>query len=381
MCALLGEVGRRKLDKIAIASSIGRSLHRATAAILLVGPPFIGVAIAQSASAAIDAPLATIDEAPATTDLAPGDDVTNRLASQSPARRPRGRSIGNFLSSLFGSMPQVIGPAVSASEYPWQLALRISANGKAWRCGGILIAPQYVLTAAHCLDAADVSDRSIIRRVRSANIEVFHGSREYARGSLHPADPAWGPLINPGWKRTVVAPFAGDAALIRLVQPIQGPTIAPIQVSPTHGPKAVVSGWGRFDSSKQTSSVLRAVAVPLIDNATCTSHLPADRRNLVSDTSLCAESPNADSCKGDSGGPLVVGSRRSPQTIGIVSWGPSESCSLAGLNGMLIGGYTRASSIASWVHDVTGDSATQTSAPPEPLFNVIPIAVGGGVDR
>lgn len=368
------------MGKFSTASAIERSFLRATAAIMLVGTPFGGVAIAQPITAA-DAPLVTADVAPPTSDLAPGDEVTNRLANQAPARRPTGRWIGHLLSSLFGSKPQVVGVAVSASEYPWQVALRISANGKAWRCGGILISPIYVLTAAHCLDAADVSDRSKIKRVRSANIELFHGSREYARGSLYPADPAWGPLINPGWKLNAAAPFAGDAALIRLVQPILGPTVAPIQVSPTFGPKAVVSGWGRFDSSNQPSSVLRAVAIPLIDNMTCTSHLPAERRYLVSDTSLCAESPRADSCKGDSGGPLVVGSRRSPQTIGIVSWGPSESCGLAGPNGTLIGGYTRAAAIASWVRGVTGDPATQTSAPPEPLFSVIPIAVGGGVDR
>lgn len=369
------------MGKIAIALSNEGLLLRATAAILLVSPAFSGVAIAQPASAATDAPLATTDQAPPTIDLAPGDEVTNRLARQAPIRRPRGKSFADFVSSLFGSTRQVIGITVAASEYPWQIALRINANGTPWRCGGILIAPYYVLTAAHCLDAADVSDRSIIRRVRSPKIEVFHGSREYGRGSVHPADATWGPLIHPGWQRNPVAPFAGDAALIRLAQPIQGPTSAPIQVSPGHGPKAVVSGWGRFDSSNQPSSLLRAVAAPLIDNATCTSHLPAERRNLVSDTSLCTESSKADSCKGDSGGPLVVGSRRSPQTIGIVSWGPSESCGLAGPNGTLIGGYTRASAIASWVLGVTGDAATQTGAPPEPLFSVNPIAVGGGVDR
>lgn len=364
---------------------VARGGARATIRVRLVAI-FALVSIGSGADAAqaagvSPAPLPIVPSQPAITDLAPGDAVTNRLKRLAPARRPRPKSLAELLGLLFGVGKQVIGPEVAASAYPWQVALRITANGDSWRCGGILISPNFVLTAAHCLDAADVSVRAKIWRVRGAQIEVFHGHREYARGGQLPVDSAWGPLFHTAWKDRDDQVYAGDAALIHLAWPLTTGTFAPLQVAVINPPRAVVSGWGRFDGLNIESPALRAATLPLIDDDTCMSHLAADRRYLMSGTSLCSESNSRVACKGDSGGPLVIGSRLHPQTIGIVSWGIFEECGRAGSNGTLIAGYTRASAIADWVRTVTGDAQSLTSAPPDALFDVQPISVGGGPDR
>jgi secreted trypsin-like serine protease len=303
-----------------------------------------------------------------------GDPVGNPLASLAdPASAPEGRR---------GLSPDVVGPEVESQDYPWQVGIRVETGGAGggWRCGGILISPRFVLTAAHCLDAADYNDYSIVRRVAPQMVTVFHGDRVFGQGTSRAADPAWVPIIHPKWKTDQSKPFAFDVGLIRLQQPIANATLAPLQSAAINSGSGVVSGWGRFDSSNIPSQTLRAAAVPLIDNATCKAHLPANAKAYVTDVALCAESTTNDACAGDSGGPLVIGSRSAPQTIGVVSWGPSGHCTFRGPNNTMVGGYARAAAVVDWVRSSTGDPNTVTSAAPQRLMSVNPIS-GTGVDR
>jgi trypsin len=116
----------------------------------------------------------------------------------------------------------------------------------------------------------------------------------------------------------------------------------------------VVSGWGQY--SDQTSGILRAATVPLAELQTCRQHASAMIRNSLTEITICSVDEKRDACQGDSGGPLVIGPRRAPQTIGIVSFGLEAGCGVPSQSGRLVGAYTRASILVSFIEAAMKES-------------------------
>ena len=104
---------------------------------------------------------------------------------------------------------------------------------------------------------------------------------------------------------------------------------------------AVVTGWGRLNSTGPKSDTLQEVRVNTVTNSECArSH--GDHR--ISENMICAGATGRDSCEGDSGGPLaVLGQDGSYRQIGVVSWG--RGCAKPGYPGV----YTRVSSLLGWI--------------------------------
>ncbi|XP_058116977.1 trypsin alpha-3-like [Anopheles ziemanni] len=193
------------------------------------------------------------------------------------------------------------GSVVPISQFPYQLSLR--SNG-AHICGASVISGNWALSAAHCTFP--------MPNVNSISFRGGSASRT-AGGVIFQAAQ----IINhPQYSS---ANLNNDVCVIRITTSFVGANISPIRLvaSGTNfaaGTNSVVSGWGLTAPGGALPVDLRAVNIPVVAQATCSSAWGAGR---ITATMVCAGAPGRDSCNGDSGGPLVTGGAQ----FGIVSWG------------------------------------------------------------
>lgn len=234
-----------------------------------------------------------------------------------------------------GIKPQVVGGTETVpNSRPYQVALLM--NGRQG-CGGTLISPDWVLTAAHCLDSASTSTLTVqvgahsISRRDGQNLRVSqiikHENWRGAQG------------IQSGW----------DIAVLRLATPAPAavtpavlPTVTIDNQLAAVGRAVTVSGWGLTRNQGSPSDVLREVNLPVISNASCSSEL---RTSLPASVICGGGSGGVSACNGDSGGPYAASSAGKFYSIGTVSWG--NACSGATV-------FTRTSSYLSWIEQKTG---------------------------
>ncbi len=253
------------------------------------------------------------------------------------------------------TQPDIVGGQEAApGEYPWQAYLEIGP----YACGGALIAPQWVLTAAHCVldDHGDVAPPNVVTVYLGEHNLLAHEPSEQTIGAAQV-------IANQGYN-----PSTGDndLALIKLAAPAtlnDRVAVLPLLTSPandalaTPGVLATVTGWGATtDDNNSWSPILREVAIPIVSNATCQQAMPSF---AITKNQICAgyAAGGKDSCYGDSGGALVVPDGSGGwKHAGIVSYG--DGCAQPDRYGV----YTRTSRYVDWIGqhvtflDVTGFS-------------------------
>ncbi len=260
---------------------------------------------------------------------------------ESAAVRSRGSAAA--AKSELPEPPQIIGGRV-VGPGRWPFVVRIDTPTKF--CTGSLVAPNWILTAAHCLVDHDgsVDDPS--------DIAVFLG-HDWDKGvceNTREEEEIGRVVVHPDYDY-VGAGFRNDAALVEILRPAAA---SPVNIltpgeEAQHAPSgaaATVIGWGRL-SNGSYPRVLREVEIPLMTPEDCRENSFWES-DVVHERTLCAGVEGKGHWSGDSGGPLVV-------SLPDGEWGQVGTTSMGGgARTGYPGVFTRTSSIYDWIYEHAG---------------------------
>jgi secreted trypsin-like serine protease len=221
--------------------------------------------------------------------------------------------------------PIVGGTTTTTTAYPFMMQITDASQDQF--CGGTLVSPTKVVTAAHCMVGESTSSVRVV------------GGRTYRNGTNGTVSQVSKIWIHPSYTD---ATNGDDVAVLTLSTSMPYTTASYVSSSQTGvyaaGTTARIVGWGTTSAGGSSSNQLRTATVPTVSNSSCSSSYGSD---YIASDMVCAgyTSGGTDTCQGDSGGPLLIGG----VLAGITSWG--EGCAEAGYPGV----YTRLTTFSSLV--------------------------------
>ncbi|XP_053727426.1 granzyme H-like [Synchiropus splendidus] len=209
-----------------------------------------------------------------------------------------------------GDGAQIIGGTeVTPHSLPY-MALVESGS----KCGGTLIHPKWVLSAAHCA-----------RETMKVTLGVHNRKKEQQEQSVRQVRPVTRKVIHPDYKKPNKGIYFNDLMLLELESPVKETDyVKPAIINtppnyPTAGKTCLVAGWGYTGKGQYFSAALMSTTVTVFDLEKCSEYYYGKDPGLNKDV-ICAGSRGKNQIgvyKGDSGGPLMCDN----MLVGVTSYG------------------------------------------------------------
>ncbi|XP_040181956.1 transmembrane protease serine 5 [Rana temporaria] len=235
------------------------------------------------------------------------------------------------------------GTDVTLGRWPWQISLYLNNKHV---CGGSIVAPKWIITAAHCVHnyrSPQVSSWSVLAGIISHSSVGQKGSVSAVEKIIY-------------HQKYDDRSHDYDIALMKLDKPLNySDSIRPVCLPQydqdlAAGSECWVSGWGyTHPDNTHMPRILKEAMLPLISTKKCNSSCIYN--GDITPRMLCAGylDGKVDACQGDSGGPLVCQTDYTWRLIGVVSWG--MGCAEPNRPGV----YTKIASFLDWIHKIIED--------------------------